>query len=152
VVFGEGGLDFGLPSGPSRPSRGGRGQGAPPQALVALRPTAHVTRPTVPPVRSPHPHRAVCLCRIRRCGASHCCTVVGYRCAGGVCVLWALTGGGPQGRRGTFRFDSGGVTVSVSTVRFTVNVVPFSFLYLKEKQRRTRHGGQVNEPYGGGGF
>ena len=62
------------PSGPSWPSRGGRGQGAPPQALVALRPTAHVTRPTVPPVRSPHPHRAVCVVFE---GAVP--TVVGYR-------------------------------------------------------------------------
>ena len=59
------------------------------------------------------------------------------------------TGGGPQGRRGTFRFGSGGVTVSVSTVRFTVSAFLVS---LFKGERRTRHGGQVNEPYGGGGF
>ena len=58
-------LISGSPRDPPGPVAGaGASQGAPPQALVALRPTAHVTRPTVPPVRSPHPHRrhrAVCV-------------------------------------------------------------------------------------------
>ena len=76
-------------------SRGqGQGPGRATASLVwrSARPfTSHVT---VPPVRSPPAPR--CLCRIRACGASHCCTVVGYRCAGGVRVLWGWAAGAPR--------------------------------------------------------
>ena len=122
VVFGEGGLDFGLPSPPGPVAGAGPGARARHRkSSLALRPTVHVTR-----------HRPACPLATRTAlsvsYSSVRCLSLLYSCRLQMCWWGARTLG--VGRRGAaepsaFRFGSGGVTVSVSTVRFTVS----AFLY-----------------------